>query len=314
MHPASSVIAFTALSGAGYGLLFLLGLGRVFQLSWALERGLSGLGLVLALALITAGLLSSTRHLRRPERAWRAVSQWRSSWLSREGCLALLTFLPAGLWLLIGPLVGDDGWFVWTMALLAVLGAVATVVATAMIYRSLKPVRQWHRPKVVPLYLLMALATAAPLLACLLAFRGSGPAFALLAAGLLLVTWLVKRLYWREIDGSVSSTSLETATGLGAIGKVRLLEPPHTEEDYLLSEMGFRVARKHAVKLRRLAQGLAMAALLLLLLGALVGPGWGQFLLALPAVASALAAALVERWLFFAEATHTVSLYYGKAA
>ncbi len=39
----------------------------------------------LALGLIAAGLLSSTGHLGRPERAWRAFSQWRSSWLSREG-------------------------------------------------------------------------------------------------------------------------------------------------------------------------------------------------------------------------------------
>ena len=34
-----------------------------------------------ALTLIVIGLLSSTLHLRHPERAWRAISQWRSSWL-----------------------------------------------------------------------------------------------------------------------------------------------------------------------------------------------------------------------------------------
>ena len=57
--------------------------------------GLIGLGL--ALGLIAAGLLSSTGHLGRPERAWRAFSQWRSSWLSREGVASVATFIPAGL-------------------------------------------------------------------------------------------------------------------------------------------------------------------------------------------------------------------------
>ena len=36
------------------------------------------MALALALLLITAGLLSSLKHLGRPERAWRALSQWRS--------------------------------------------------------------------------------------------------------------------------------------------------------------------------------------------------------------------------------------------
>ncbi len=52
---------------------------------------------VLALVLIGGGLLSSTLHLGNPQRAWRALSQWRSSWLSREGVMAMLTFVPL-LW------------------------------------------------------------------------------------------------------------------------------------------------------------------------------------------------------------------------
>jgi DMSO reductase anchor subunit len=105
LHPAISVIFFTTASGAGYGLLAVLGIaapaGLLPTQSWL---GLSGLGL--ALALISAGLLSSTFHLGHPERAWRAVSQWRSSWLSREGVVALATYVPAGLfaigWVFLG--------------------------------------------------------------------------------------------------------------------------------------------------------------------------------------------------------------------
>ena len=97
MHPALSVILFTTASGAGYGLLALLGLFG------AQRRAVGGaavrLGRVRGVAgLVTVGLLSSTLHLGHPERAWRAFSQWRSSWLSREGVLAVFTFLPAGIY------------------------------------------------------------------------------------------------------------------------------------------------------------------------------------------------------------------------
>jgi DMSO reductase anchor subunit len=94
MHPAYSVILFTTASGAGYGLLALLGLvGISHGEASSLAFGLTAM--VIALGLITVGLLSSTFHLGHPERAWRALSQWRSSWLSREGVAAIITYVPA---------------------------------------------------------------------------------------------------------------------------------------------------------------------------------------------------------------------------
>jgi DMSO reductase anchor subunit len=96
---------------------------------------------VLALALIAAGLLSSTLHLHNPQRAWRALSQWRSSWLSREGAMALVTFVPllASAWLCLveerfSPLLGAA----------AILCSLVTVYCTGMIYASLRSVQAWH--------------------------------------------------------------------------------------------------------------------------------------------------------------------------
>ena len=89
-----------------------------------------------------------------------------------------------------------------------------------------------------------------------------------------------------------------------------------TEENYLLKEMGHRVARKHASKLRVWSVGLGLVLPLLLLgaiwLGDLTRPGGA--ILALLAALSATLGALIERWLFFAEATHKVTLYYGAKA
>ena len=312
MHPAKSIIVFTTLSGAGYGLLFLLALGALAGLlppsPW-----FGGVALAVALGLAGIGLVSSLLHLGHPERAWRALSQWRTSWLSREGVLALLSFLPALAfawgWLLQGRI-----WLAAAVPLL--LLAAATVYSTAMIYGSLKTIRQWHHPLVPPLYLLYALATGGCLLVALLAGFGERGHEATFVAALATVgAWVMKLRYWRDIDGGRSIATPESATGLGALGKVRLLEPPHSEENYLLREMGYQVARKHAAKLRKLA---AIAALLLPL-GCLVvllatGSGWWDLPLGLVAALGALAGTLTERWLFFAEATHTVVLFYGRQA
>jgi DMSO reductase anchor subunit len=199
------------------------------------------------------------------------------------------------------------------LGLLAALGAALTVYCTSMIYASLKPVREWRQRLVPPVYLAFALMTGALLLHALLllfgAERGWAAALALFATAL---AFGLKGRYWAAIGRAEPGPTPETATGLGAGGTVRMLEPPHTETNYLLSEMGFLVARKHAAKLRWYAclfGGLGAALLTVL---ALLSRGALASLLALLAALSAAAGVLIERWLFFAEATHTVTLYYGR--
>jgi sulfite dehydrogenase (quinone) subunit SoeC len=310
LNPAPSIVFFTTASGAGYGLLFWLGVLR--PLGWGAEAppSFGAAGVVLAFLLITAGLLSSVAHLGNPQRAWRALSQWRSSWLSREGVAAVLTYPPALLFLLAL-------WFEWPVAaalagLLAAAGAVATVYCTAMIYASLKTVREWRHPLVVPGYVAMAGFSGAALLAALAALWDAGrllpvPAALAVAGGLAAIG--VKYAYWREVDAGLPGPTRESATSLGAIGRVRPLDPPHTQQNYLLREMGFRVARKHAARLRGLALSAGFAAPAALALLALAVAPAAPPLLALGALL-ALLGVLVERWLMFAEATHTVTLYY----
>lgn len=314
MKPALSVIFFTTLSGTGYGLLFFAGLFSALGL-WPAERWLGFWALGLGLALVSTGLLASTFHLGHPERAWRALSQWRSSWLSREGVLALLTFLPAGI-LGIGwvCLESSSGFFV-LMGLLTALLALVTVYCTSMIYASLKTVARWHDPKVPALYLLFSLSGGALWAQFFGLGFDVGPGWlGPLAALLLIGTWALKFFYWSAAAGRTGSSTIESATGLGALGSVSLFDPPHTEENYLLKEMGFRVARKHAQKLRRLTQGIGCYLPLALLVLSFYGLGGWSVAAALLAALGALIGTLLERWLFFAEATHKVTLYYGNKA
>lgn len=306
MKPAFSVIFFTTASGAGCGLLLWLGLlapaGLLPASPW-----FGAIALALALALLTAGLLSSTFHLGHPERAWRAFSQWRSSWLSREGVAALLTYPPALLFGLLWLLRGPTGHWVALCGAVAAAGAVGTVYCTGQIYATLRTIRQWHDPHVVPLYLLLALWSGAVLAAALADFWGAARLPALLALVFGLGALAVKCSYWRAIDHAKPLSTLESATGLGRFGKVRPLDPPHTEENYLLREMGFHIARKHAAKLRKLVLALAFVLPLALLAA---GFAVGFAVPALLAVLAVAAGLLIERWLFFAEAKHVVTLYY----
>lgn len=306
MNPAYSVILFTTSSGAGYGLLALLGLvgvqhGPSSSVVFALAA------LVIALSLITIGLLSSTFHLGHPERAWRALSQWRSSWLSREGIAAVVTYPVAlgfgGVWsgLLDAPkLIAPLG------VAIAVMCAI-TVICTGKIYSTLKTIPQWHHPLTVPVYLAFALATGAVLLAVIATVFGRFQPFQIyLALAALIMTAALKFFYWRAIDAAPRRFTMGDATGLG--GNVRQWEVPHTNQNFIQKEMGFIVARRHAQRLR-VAVFLLLGAAFVFALLAVVATPW----LTMVAAPALLTAAVLERWLFFAEAVHVVNLYYGAA-
>lgn len=309
MHPAFSVIFFTTASGAGYGLVTLLSImqaGRVLPADPML--GLAGF--IIAFALITAGLLSSTFHLGHPERAWRALSQWRSSWLSREGVFSIATYLPAGLYA-IGWIFTDwrGGLFTLTGMIAAIL-SMQTVYCTAMIYASLKTIHAWSNRWVPAVYFSLSIMTGALLLNALAAVFGYfHPAFFWTATIAIVVAAIVKMRYWRYIDTTPGPSTAETATGLK--GKISLLESPHTQENYLQKEMGYRIARKHAAKLRQLAIAAGFVAPVLLTTLANMSPPATTAALAVLAVLVAAIGVLIERWLFFAEAKHAVTLYYG---
>lgn len=312
MHPAYSVIAFTTASGAGYGLLFWLAVlvpsGRLPPSPWL---GFTGLGL--AFLLICGGLLSSTAHLGRPERAWRAFSQWRTSWLSREGVAAVATFIPMALLALGWIVLGSTGGFFALMAYAAAALAVVTVACTGMIYQSLPTIKAWSQPLVTPVYLVLALATGGVLAVLMQRLNGFElPRLVWATVALLGLALVMKRLYWSRIDGRPDTRTPGDATGLGRFGEVRQLEAPHTQENYVMREMGFAVGRRHAAKLRHLVTfaGLLLP-MLLLVLSLVTGPGLA-LLLSLAATAAVGFGVLVERWLFFAEARHIAMLYYGR--
>ena len=288
MHPAPSIILFTTFSGVGFGLLVFLGLGLP-----AVEGVVAFIFFAIAFAMAGGGLAMSAFHLGHPERALKAFSQWRTSWLSREAWTAAAALAVMGVH---AALIVFAGTRVAALGLLGAALCVAAVVSTSMIYASLRAVPRWHHWSTPGLFLLYAAAGGS-----LLAGQVT------LAMPLLLALGLAQMLVWRDGDTRFarSATSIGTATGLVG-GTVRAFEPPHTGSNYLLREMVHVVGRKHARKLRAIA--LVLASFLPALLLILPFSHW----VAAFAVLSHIAGALVARWLFFAEAEHVVGLYYGR--
>ncbi|AXI48282.1 dibenzothiophene desulfurase [Sulfitobacter sp. SK012] len=289
MHPAPSVIFFSTFSGLGFGLLIWLGLGFPAVTGWSAFAFFA-----IAYVLAVGGLISSTFHLGHPERALKAFTQWKTSWLSREGWCAVAALVVMAIYGAGLVFFGQR----WTV--LGILGAIfslGTVFTTSMIYAQLKTVPRWHS-RLTPLnFMSLSIAGGA-----LLAGQVTWSLILIALAG------VIQFATWVRGDGAfaVGDTDMASATQLGGIGKVRAFEPPHTGTNYLLREFVHVIGRKHSQKLRIIALGLmAVLPVILLLLPF-------NHILALVAVLAHVAGVLTARWLFFAEAEHVVGLYYGK--
>ena len=269
MRPAFSLLSFSTASGAGYGLLVLLGLfasGETIPSDrWF---GLAALGA--AFGAVTLGLASW-----RPERAFRARSQWRTSWTSRAGVLALATYIPGGLFA-IGWIGYAETGGIWRVSgLAAAVLAGFTVYATCMIHATRHEIAAWCNRWTVPLGLALALFAGALWLQALLAsFGRASPGGTLIAVIALFLSFYLKRRYWRFVDAVHAATP----------------------------ETGARLAREQAVKLRRYAFVLLFALPLVLTMAGTEAAPWPAALAAVAAALSGSAGLAIERWLFFAEA------------
>jgi DMSO reductase anchor subunit len=260
MHPAPSVILFSVFSGLGFGLLFWLGSGFPSP-----SGVVAFVFFAIAYLLAVGGLIASTFHLGHPERALKAFSQWKTSWLSHEAICAVTALVLMAVYA-VGAVFFDQHWCV-----IGGIGAVlslATVFTTAMIYAQLKTVPRWNMPLTPLNFLSLSVAGGG-----LLAGQVTWALWLILLAGAIqLATWVIG-----DIRFAASCTTLATATQLGGIGTVRAFEPHHTGTNYLLREFVHVIGRKHAVKLRVIALVLmAVLPVILLLIpfSHVAGGGW----------------------------------------
>ena len=308
MHPAFSVILFTVISGAGYGLFILLaafhlaGIGPAMSHGELLAHGAASLGM------ITLGLLFSTGHLANKKNAWRSFMRFKTSWLSREAVFAVLFYPFAGVYglgvLLQGPAIGP---LPAVAGVIASLLAVITLFSTGMIYGCLKTIRQWNTALTPANYIMLGIATGTTLFAAIASAFGNATALhagvamvALLAAGVL------KGIYYFWIS-RVNGPTINTATTFNR-ATVRLLDTGHTAGTFLTDEFGYDPRKDTIDNVKMGVFLLGFVAPVLVFASVLSGaPDSVAWL----AMVSSLIGIGMERWLFFAEAKHVVRLYHG---
>jgi len=288
MNPAPSIIVFTVLSGLGFGMMAFLAAGFLVLSGWA---ALIGWGIGYGLTL--AGLAASTFHLGNPQRALLAFRQWRSSWLSREAwaaVLALLALAPCAL--------SDWLGFDWPMVLrlLAAALAIGTVFATSMIYATIRAVPRWNHWTTPILFLAFALSGGA-----LMTLQQELGLVFLTGLGALQIAAFIlgDRLFLAR------GSTLAGATGLSGRGAVSIFERPHTGDNYLLREMIHVVGRRHVTKLNLISMICASVLPAVLVL-------WNSQVAFGAALVLHLLGVTIARWIFFAQAQHSVRLYYTK--
>ncbi len=330
MHPAFSVIFLTTLIGAGQGLFLALVTGQIYSLANLLEPQDSvrfyAAGSALALVLLGLGLVAAVFHLGKPSyfltRAWRGISQWRTSWLSRE-LLALPAFM--GLVALYGGvhLLGwTQPWFVirglvpvdasLTLGVLAALMAFVLFVSTAMIYACLKFLQEWHSPLTVVNFTLFGLASGFTLAAAfsawndvhLVGFYGTwAGAFTALAA-------ITRGAALYRNARLKPKSSLQSAIG------VRHTQIRQKSMGFMGGSFNTRefFHGKGPATLAVVRWFFLVSVFLVPLL--LLGAAYGLQSVYLPILAFAVqyVGLLAERWYFFAEARHPQNLYYQTAS
>ena len=201
MHPAKSVIFFTTASGAGYGLIVWLSVSAVLDLVPP-DRWFGFTSFGIGFSLIVGGLFSSMFHLGHPERFLRALTQWKSSWLSREGIAAIASFVPMGIFALYWVFGQSHDGLAEPLAYASIVSALGTTYCTAMIYGSLNTIPAWSNRWTPPVYLALSLMTGAVLFALLVAVwrYASLSTFIFVTLFALSTGLLVKSTYWRSVS------------------------------------------------------------------------------------------------------------------
>ena len=311
MKPDITVIYFTVCSGTGYGIIISL-LTIFFNNEINADLNIKIIFGCLSFFLIFSGLVSSTLHLGHPERAWRALSQWKSSWLSREGVAAVFTFIPLTLFFIFW-IFTNYTYLTFLFLIISSLFSIITVFCTAKIYSSIKAIPAWNNSYVTLIYIFNSLVLGSIITFTILYyFEIKINYLKNLVIIISITTLFLKLLYWYSIK-KPSKSNIFTATGLGSKKRTNFFEGPHTGNNFLTSEMINKIHNSKSFVLRTI-----------LCFFTFITPAY--YLLQQPHLIAdnnivaftlivisffAIIGMFIERYLFFIESKHTVSLFYG---
>ncbi|MBI4666189.1 MAG: dimethyl sulfoxide reductase anchor subunit [Nitrospinae bacterium] len=314
MHPELSLILLTVLAGVGQGLFaFLVGADIRLSGTGGLPADAAVAGAGAALAFTLAGTAASFFHLTHPERGWKAILQWKKSWLSRE-----VVLLPAfqGLAALYGlcAYAGVDIWIRYAVGSLGIVAALWLYLASGMLYAKIRFIKEWSNVYTPINYALVGLATGsvagvavlellgAPAEGTLAALRG---AFAVMSLGL-----LTKAMSYHHNAHIYSSTNAQTATGFSH-SLIKLMDMGVSYDHYNTKEYAYRTGLNRSVLRAVALLILFVVPFVVLTMDYMPLLSGSQGSMAVVAALLAVTGAFLERWLFFTDGNHAQNLYYG---
>lgn len=234
--------------GTGTGLIMFAAACAVLGLPFAAA-------LVLGLMSVGCGLTMVLLEIGRPWRAFNVFFHPQTSWMTREGVMALPLFASGGLALLLhwadAPAVVVVG-----LALIAGLSAGGFLYCQARILRAAKGIPAWREPTLTPFIITTGLAEGSGILAALAAL-GLAPGWAALPA---LVLAAGRVVAWQKYSRTLASRGAPDAS-LAALDRLapRFLLVGHGIAALLLAA---------AIALPTLAWAAGLGGLLL------TGAGW----------------------------------------
>ena len=317
MNPAFSVVFLTTLSGAAQGLLIaLVGVEAALQLGLgdpsAVPQSFYVAGAALSCVLGLAGLVASFFHLGRPERAWRAIAMWRTSWLSRE-CLCLPLFLAVTFAYGVAHAYGVR--YSLAIGAAAVAASGLLFVCTAMIYACLRFLQEWATPLTLVNFVLLGCASGFTLATAGAAWLAPALVEPLaVLAGLLTLAGCASRIASLQRNARLRPKStVQSATGIRA-ARVEQKSRGFTAGAFNLREF-FHGKTQQTLKRIKWTFLVAAFAVPLCLIGVGLGLHSAAVSLLVFCAAGAIqyAGLIAERWFFFAEARHPQNLYYQNA-
>ncbi len=312
MHPAFSVIFLTTLIGVAQGLFTALLLGQVYALANPqLQIGDSfyAIGALLSLLFTGGGLVASVFHLGRPERGWRAFSQWRTSWLSRE-VIMLPTFMLLVFIYMIMQFTGASTTSTLLVGLLGLIASFLLFYCTGMIYACLSFLREWATPLTVVNFILFGGASGFTFASFYAAIAAPGlvELFAWFAIAFTLMSLGTR--YWTLVRNAElkkkAKTTTETAIGFRG-RKVQQRSMGQMGGSYNTREFFHGKTESFVKNIKTIFMVLVFPVPVVLLFLGMGGQSTGLLFLAF---ATQYVGLLAERWYFFAQVNHPQNIYY----
>lgn len=323
MHPAFSVIFLTTLIGVGQGLFFALFASQSYGMVNVLPAQASSFyagGGFIALLFMMGGLFAAVFHLGKPSymftRAWRGMTQWRTSWLSRELIAMPVVMGLLFIYVLVNWFGLDADLYGWglpgqlslTVGIVTATAVLGLFVCTGMIYAAIKFLQEWSTPLTVVNFFLLGSASGFSLATVYAGYNAPAlmPFFAGWAITLTAAALVTRSASLFRNARIKRKSTVQTAIGVRHTHvqqrSMGMMGGSYNTREYV---HGKTAAFLKMVKWIFLVLVFPVPMLLIWL-----GLEQGSADLFVAAFAIQYVGLLFERWFFFAQANHPQNLYY----